>query len=133
MMPPELVPSNEADSPTSAEAGPEPPKEASPTGLTETPPQAVPDGRDAASPAESVVEEQSPIVSDFIEDYVHYADILEAPPDAHEAVAAELIASAVCEKVFIPHGADRVPLDHGSYFFQGVVSAATLWSRLRDQ
>lgn len=111
-MSPELIPSNETANSTPAEAGFQPQANgASPVGLTETPLQAIPDGRDAASPAASVVEDQPRIVSDFIEDYVHYADILEAPPDAHEAVAAELIASAVCEKVFIPHGADRVPLD----------------------
>jgi hypothetical protein len=48
---------------------------------------------------------------DFIRAYVNYADVLEAPPEAHEAIATELISSALCENVFIPHGADKIPLD----------------------
>jgi hypothetical protein len=48
---------------------------------------------------------------DFINAYVNYADVLEAPPEAHEAVATELLASALCEKVLIKHGAVTVPLD----------------------
>jgi len=48
---------------------------------------------------------------DFINTYVKYADVLEAPPEAHEAVATGLIAGALCDKVLIDHGAVKIPLD----------------------
>src|ERR1700733_4440627 len=36
---------------------------------------------------------------DFVSAYVEYADVLEAPPEAHEAVATELLSSVLCENV----------------------------------
>jgi hypothetical protein len=66
----------------------------------------------AATPAETAALNQPKAGAfDFINAYVNYADVLEAPPEAHEAVATELIASAICEKVLIRHGAVKIPLD----------------------
>jgi hypothetical protein len=48
---------------------------------------------------------------DFVSAYVEYADVLEAPPEAHEAVATELLSSVLCENVIIRHGAIKIPLD----------------------
>lgn len=48
---------------------------------------------------------------DFISTYVQYADVIEAPPEAHEAVATALLASVLNEKVSIEHGPITVPLD----------------------
>jgi hypothetical protein len=52
-----------------------------------------------------------PICTDFISDYVKYADVIEVPPEAHEAVATQLLASVLNPNVYIQHGAVRVPLD----------------------
>lgn len=51
------------------------------------------------------------ITGDFITDYVKYADVIEAPPEAHEAVAISLLAAVMNEKVNIQHGELKVPLD----------------------
>jgi hypothetical protein len=48
---------------------------------------------------------------DFISTYIKYADVLEAPPEAHEAVATQLLASILNPRVHIQHGAIKVPLD----------------------
>jgi hypothetical protein len=48
---------------------------------------------------------------DFIDTYVTYADVLEAPPESHQAVAISLLAAALNEKVFISYGAMTVTLD----------------------
>jgi hypothetical protein len=64
----------------------------------------------SATPGETTAGTQK-ATDDFISTYVKYADVLEAPPEAHEAVATELIASALCEKVLIKHGAVKIPLD----------------------
>lgn len=49
--------------------------------------------------------------SDFITTYVEYADVIEAPKEAHEAIATQLLATAINPKVYIPHGAIKIPLD----------------------
>ena len=48
---------------------------------------------------------------DFISDYVRYADVLEAPPEAHEAVAIQLLASVLNRNVHIELGGLKIPLD----------------------
>jgi hypothetical protein len=50
-------------------------------------------------------------ISDFINGYVKYADVIEAPPEAHEAVAIRLLASVLNPRVHIENGALRIPLD----------------------
>jgi len=48
---------------------------------------------------------------DFVEDYIRYADVIEAPREAHEAIAISIIAAALNKKVFIQHGAIKTSLD----------------------
>jgi hypothetical protein len=48
---------------------------------------------------------------DFIREYVDYADVLEVPPEAHEAVALLMLAVALNNNVFLMHGSKRVNLD----------------------
>lgn len=48
---------------------------------------------------------------DFISSYVKYADVIEAPPEAHEAVAIQLLASVLNPRVHIQNGALKMPLD----------------------
>jgi len=64
-----------------------------------------------ATPEETKALTQKPTDLDFISNYVAYADVLEAPPEAHEAVATALLAGALCDNVLINHGAIKVPLD----------------------
>ncbi|MFP5262513.1 MAG: hypothetical protein ACLGJB_11465 [Blastocatellia bacterium] len=57
-------------------------------------------------------EGEAPIATgDFITDYVKYADVIEAPPEAHEAVAISLLAAVLNEKVHIEYGELKAPLD----------------------
>jgi hypothetical protein len=63
---------------------------------------------------EAVIE--SPVKSDstehdFIEGYVKYADVLEAPSAAHEAIAIALLSAVLNRAVRIEHGAITTPLD----------------------
>jgi hypothetical protein len=48
---------------------------------------------------------------DFITDYMSYADVLEAPAEAHEAVAISLLAAALNEKVYFRNGPMKLSLD----------------------
>ena len=48
---------------------------------------------------------------DFIREYVDYADVLEVPPEAHEAVAVLMLAAALNDNVYFMHGAKRLNLD----------------------
>ncbi len=48
---------------------------------------------------------------DFITDYVEYADVLEAPADAHEWVAVGLVAATINGRVTIRSGGTKIPLD----------------------
>jgi hypothetical protein len=48
---------------------------------------------------------------DFIETYIDYADVIEAPPEAHEAVAMQLIAATLNPSVSIEFGGIILPLD----------------------
>ena len=51
-------------------------------------------------------------VSDFIRSYVEYADVIEAPPEMHEAVALSLVAATLnYNGVTIPNGSTCYPLD----------------------
>jgi hypothetical protein len=50
-------------------------------------------------------------MSDYITTYVEYADVIEAPKKAHEAIAIQLLATALNPKVYIQHGAIKIPLD----------------------
>jgi len=57
-------------------------------------------------------DEAPPQDSDFIETYARYADVLEAPREAHEWVATQLIATILNRNgVTIPHGALTYSLD----------------------
>jgi DNA-directed RNA polymerase specialized sigma24 family protein len=56
---------------------------------------------------------------DFISEYANYADVMEAPREAHEAVATVLLAAILCEKVQIKHGAIEAPLDIWLLFLSG--------------
>lgn len=49
--------------------------------------------------------------SDFIKDYVKYADVLEAPSEAHEAIALVLLSSVLNRGVHIEFGALKHSLD----------------------
>lgn len=48
---------------------------------------------------------------DFIDDYVRYADVLEVPPEAHEAIAVLLLAGAMNGNVYFDHGNKIVNFD----------------------
>jgi hypothetical protein len=48
---------------------------------------------------------------DFILDYVRYADVIEAPPAAHEAVAISLLAAVLNKKVYFKNGPMKLSLD----------------------
>jgi hypothetical protein len=48
---------------------------------------------------------------DLIKDYVEYADVLEAPSAAHEAIAIVLLSSVLNRAVHIEYGALKIPLD----------------------
>src|SRR5689334_15007809 len=47
----------------------------------------------------------------FILDYVRYADVIEAPPEAHEAIAISLIATVLNRSVDIQYGALKLSFD----------------------
>jgi len=53
----------------------------------------------------------SETVPDFIDTYRRYADVLEIPGDAHEAIAIALAASAANSRVWIKAGDKRLSLD----------------------
>ena len=57
--------------------------------------------------------------SDFIKDYVKYADIFEAPSEAHEAVAMTTISAAANGRVWIPNGGQIITLDDWSLLLSG--------------
>lgn len=63
--------------------------------------------------------EPEPSDRDFIEEYVEYADIFEAPPEAHEAVALTTISAAANGKVWIRNGGQRLPLDKWTLLLSG--------------
>lgn len=48
---------------------------------------------------------------DFITDYVKYADVLEAPAEAHEAVAISLLAAVLNRRVYFMNGPIKLSLD----------------------
>jgi hypothetical protein len=52
-----------------------------------------------------------PSDSDLIKEYVEYADVFEAPPEAHEAVALTTISAAANGNVWIQNGGQTVTLD----------------------
>jgi hypothetical protein len=65
-----------------------------------------------ATPEETASLTQPPAEPfDFIRTYVKYADVIEAPPEAHEAVATQLLASALNPSVQITFGGLTIPLD----------------------
>jgi hypothetical protein len=64
-----------------------------------------------ANPELPVLDVGSRWQRDFIDDYAEYADVFEAPRDAHEWNACLLIAATLNGKVFIPWGAVKYPLD----------------------
>ncbi len=56
---------------------------------------------------------------DFIGTYVKYADIFEAPPEAHAAVATTLISAAVNGAVWIENGGQKLSLDFWTLLLSG--------------
>jgi hypothetical protein len=60
-----------------------------------------------------------PSDSDFIKEYVDYADIFEAPPEAHEAVAITAISAAANGNVWIHNGGQTVTLDKWTLLLSG--------------
>jgi len=48
---------------------------------------------------------------DFINSYIDYADVIEAPRKAHQAIAINLLATAMNRNVYIQHGALKISLD----------------------
>jgi hypothetical protein len=60
-----------------------------------------------------------PPLSDFIMEYTKYADIFEAPPEAHEAVAMTSLAAAVNGNVSIDNGGQHLTLDFWTLLLSG--------------
>ncbi len=57
-------------------------------------------------------EQSSPnSTGDFTLNYVQYADVIEAPSEAHEAVAISLLAAVLNEKVYLKNGPIKLSLD----------------------
>ena len=54
---------------------------------------------------------RQPLTEDLITNYVNYADIFEAPPEAHEAVMQTLIAAVANPNVHIQNGGQKLSLD----------------------
>lgn len=70
---------------------------------------------------------------DFIEEYVKYADIFEAPPEAHEAVALTAISAVANSNVVIKNGGQVLPLDYWTLLLSGSgIGRNTLVSLLWD-
>jgi hypothetical protein len=69
-----------------------------------------PSGHNPGRGEETATTERT-VISDFIRTYIQYADVIEAPPEAHEAVGIQLLAAALNPNVCIQHGGIRVPLD----------------------
>lgn len=67
--------------------------------------------------AEPVTQEST--ASGFIKDYVKYADIFEAPPEAHEAVAITAISAAANKNVTIKNGGQTITLDKWTLLLSG--------------
>jgi hypothetical protein len=78
-----------------------------------------------------------PSDGNFIEDYVEYADIFEAPPEAHEAVAITAISAAANGNVWIRNGGQTVTLDKWTLLLSGSgvgrnTLVSLLWPVLKD-
>jgi hypothetical protein len=56
---------------------------------------------------------------DFIMEYVKYADIFEAPPQAHEAVALTAISAVANGNVWIQNGGQKISLDNWTLLLSG--------------
>jgi hypothetical protein len=56
---------------------------------------------------------------DFVKEYVTYADIFEAPPEAHEAVALTLISAVANGNVWIENGGQKLSLDFWTLLLSG--------------
>src|SRR5215469_5615812 len=66
-----------------------------------------------------IIESPEKANTDFIEEYVEYADIFEAPPEAHEAVAVTTISAAANGNVWIKNGGQIVTLDNWTLLLSG--------------
>ena len=70
---------------------------------------------------------------DFIQEYVKYADIFEAPPEAHDAVALTAISAVANGNVWIKNGGQKISLDCWTLLLSGSgVGRNTLVSLLWD-
>jgi hypothetical protein len=56
---------------------------------------------------------------DFIKEYVEYADIFEAPPEAHEAVALTAVSAVANGNVWIQNGGQKISLDNWTLLLSG--------------
>jgi len=56
---------------------------------------------------------------DLISSYVEYADVFEAPPEAHEAVAITAISAAANGNVYIKNGGQVLTLDNWTLLLSG--------------
>ncbi len=56
---------------------------------------------------------------DFIKEYVEYADIFEAHPEAHEAVALTAISAVANGNVWIQNGGQTISLDNWTLLLSG--------------
>ena len=56
---------------------------------------------------------------DFIKEYVEYADIFEAPPEAHEAVALTAVSAVANGNVWIQNGVQKLSLDNWTLLLSG--------------
>ncbi len=70
---------------------------------------------------------------DFISVYIKYADVIEAPPDAHEAVAIALIAAVLNRNgVYIESSPNKTPLDLWVLLISGSGGGRNTLVRLAD-
>ena len=74
---------------------------------------------------------------DFIKEYVKYADIFEAPPEAHEAVALTAISAVANGNVWIKNGGQKLPLDFWTLLLSGSgvgrnTLVSLLWGVLKE-
>lgn len=60
---------------------------------------------------ETLILQPTPTEADLITNYTEYADIFEAPTQAHEAVMRAVIAAVVNPNVFIQNGGQKLSLD----------------------
>ena len=66
-----------------------------------------------------IIESPEKATKDFIKEYVQYADIFEAPPEAHEAVAITTVSAAANGRVWLENGGQKITLDNWTLLLSG--------------